>query len=64
MNFQPSGRYVVSDLLVLIIGMHASSAHMKNKLNEIESVIGQHRPLIFGISEANLLKKHKIELMS
>ena len=43
---------------------NAGSAHMKNKLNEIESVIGQHRPLIFGISEANLLKKHKIELMS
>ena len=40
---------------------NAGSAHLPNKINEIESVISRHRPSIFGISESNLLKKHKLE---
>ena len=40
---------------------NAVNAHLKNKLNEIESVTGLLHPLSFGVSEANLLKKHKIE---
>ena len=40
---------------------NAGSAHLPQKLNEIESVINRHNPHIFGVSESNLLKKHKIE---
>ena len=40
---------------------NAGSAHLPNELNEIERVISRHHPQILGISEANLLKKHRIE---
>ena len=40
---------------------NAGSAHLPNILNEIEIVISRHHPHIFGISESNLLKQHRIE---
>ena len=40
---------------------NAGSAHLPNKLDEIESVISRHHPLIFGISESNLHKKHQLQ---
>lgn len=40
---------------------NAGSAHLPNKLHEIKSVISRHHPHIFGVSESNLLKKHKLE---
>ena len=39
---------------------NAGSAHLPNKLGEIENVISHHQPHIFGISEANFLKKHNV----
>ena len=37
------------------------SAHLQNKLNEIETVIADLRPHVLGISESNLYKKHDLE---
>ena len=37
---------------------NAGSAHLHNKLDEIESAISRHHPLIFGVSESNLFKSH------
>ena len=37
------------------------SAHLRNKLNEIETIISDYRPHILGISEANLFKSQNID---
>ena len=40
---------------------NAGSAHLKNKMHEIEQVVAENRPHILGISEANLKKEHNID---
>ena len=39
---------------------NAGNAHLRNKMNSIESVVSRYSPQILGISEANLLKKHDL----
>ena len=40
---------------------NAGSAHLHNKMDELESVIAEHHPHILGISEANFRKDHSLE---
>ena len=42
---------------------NAENAHLKNKMNLIENLIGRYSPHILGISEANLLKYHDQSLV-
>ena len=40
---------------------NGGSAFLENKMTEIENVIGNHHPHLFGISEANLHKSHNLD---
>ena len=40
---------------------NAGSAHLKNKLHDIEQVVSEHHPHLLGISESNHKKIHDIE---
>ena len=39
---------------------NAGNAHLRNKVNSIESVVSRYSPHILGISEANLLQRHDL----
>ena len=42
---------------------NAGSAHLVNKMDEIEQVIADHSPHLFGISESNLKSSHDIRVV-
>ena len=46
---------------IRIAHWNAGSAHLRNKMNEIELAISEHNPHILGISEANFWKEHDVE---
>ena len=46
---------------IKIAHWNAGSAHLKNKMNEIEYAVSEYHPHLLGISEANLKRGHDIE---
>ena len=40
---------------------NAGSAHLKNKMHEIEQVVSEYHPHVLGISESNLKKTHDLD---
>ena len=42
---------------------NAGSAHLANKMHEIEQVVSDHHPHLLGISESNYKKMHDIEIL-
>ena len=40
---------------------NAGSAHLVNKMHEIEQVVAEHNPHLLGISESNFKRVHDIE---
>ena len=40
---------------------NAGSAHLRNKMNEIEQVVSENNPHLLGISEANLKRAHDMQ---
>ena len=40
---------------------NAGSAHLRNKMNELEHVVASLHPHVLGISEANFKKNHELE---
>ena len=43
---------------IKIVHWNKGSSYLENKMNEIEPIIQQHHPHIFGLSEANLFDHH------
>ena len=46
---------------IKIAHWNAGSAHLPNKMNEIEYAVSEHHPHLLGISESNLKRVHDIQ---
>ena len=46
---------------IQIAHWNARSAHLPNKMNEIEYAVSEHYPHLLGISESNLKRVHDIQ---